>query len=109
MAQTRSTAYRLSSYARAHDYNEPNAGKESARYMDKWQNQQLRLILDEITELDASKSTTASSLRLRVAILPSYDMYSGSSQAMTQPETYVSCLTQSRRQRFSRFLRRISI
>ena len=92
MAQTRSTAYRLSSYARAHDYNEPNAGMESARYRDKWQNQQLRLVLDEITELDASTGNTTSSLRLRVAILPSYDMYSSSSQSITQPETYVSCL-----------------
>jgi hypothetical protein len=97
MAQTRSTAYRLSSYARAHDYNEPNAGTESARYMDKWQNQQLRLSLDEITELDSSTGNAASSLRLRVAISPSYDLYSSSSQPMTQPETYVSRLARRRR------------
>ena len=98
MAQTRSTAYRLSSYARAHDYNEPNAGTESARYTDKWRNQHLRLVLDEITESDVSTGIAASSLRLRVAISPSYDMYSSSSQATAQPETYVSCLTHRRTQ-----------
>lgn len=74
MSTQRSTAYRIVSYARAHDYFRPTG--EHASYRDVWQNQNLRVMLDEISG-ETPESPVA--LRLRVVSMPP-DAYHGASQ-----------------------------
>lgn len=83
---TRSTAFNLVSYARAHDYFSHNAGSEPAKWTDLRENTYLRVVLDEISDQNAVPA-----LLLRVATLTN-DMYSGNSQGAFQNESHVGRL-----------------
>lgn len=80
---TRSTVFKLVSYARAHDYNSVNAGVEPAKWSDRRENPYLRVALDEVSHQNSTPT-----LILRVATLDN-GSYAGNSQAASQNETYV--------------------